>query len=226
MVRIYGKDTVTVNGSKVIIRQVLFHGSKEVTRTVSDIVSSARAWMRMVLPELRGNPDPAILGLFNTCFINPPDKVAAMNVVKAGLTTISSFIGREFAVKVREDDDAHGYVKKYYGTRVHLVGGVVQHDEDGDPISRRGEVHLSKDTVLDNPVLATITLIHEAGHKFANLRDFGDAGYFKDDLSSYDDPGLTWPQACRNADSYAVFTYKVMEAKFKTVMVHGKGLVT
>jgi hypothetical protein len=226
MVRIYGKDTITVGGTKVIVRQVLFQGSKEVTKTVSDIVSSARAWIRATLPELRANPEFKVRRIFDKCFILPSDTGTAMNVVKSGLTTIASFINREFALKVREDDDAHGYVSKRYGGRIHLVGGVIQHDEDGDPISRRGEIHLSKSTVLENPVLATITLIHEAGHKFSNLRDFGDQGYFKDDLSFYEDPGLTWQQACRNADSCAVFVYKVTEAKFNSVMVHGKRLIT
>ena len=226
MVRIYGKDTVTVNGSKVIIRQVLFHGSKEVTRAVTDIVSSARAWIRMTLPELRSKPDPKVGALFGECFANPPDTAAAMNTVRSSLSTIGNFLGRELGIKVREDDDAHGYVKQYYGNRVHLVGGVIQYEDDGRTIARQGEVHIAKDTVLENPVLATITLIHEAGHKFVNFQDFDDQGYFKDDLSGYSAPGLTWQQALRNADSHAVFTYKVMESKFKTVMVHGRGLAT
>ncbi len=225
MVRIYSKETINVGGAKVKVRQVLFHGSKKVVTAVQAIVSSAQAWIRMTLPELRGNADPKILTLFNACFISPADKSAAMNVVRSGLTTIGNFIGRDLGIKVREDNDAHGYVSKYYGGRVHLVGGVTQYDEDGDPIARRGEVHIGKDTVLNNPVLATITLIHEAGHKFANLRDFGDKGYFEDDLSGYDAPGLTWQEALRNADSYAVFVYKAMESRFKSVMVNGKSLV-
>jgi hypothetical protein len=223
MPKIYGQDTLNVGGTKVLIRQVLLKGSSTLLPIVSDVVASARGWIAAVLPELRTGAVFEVRRAFDSCFILPPDTAAAMNTVRTVLSTVGGFIGRELALKIVDEDD-HGYVNRYYGGRIHMVGGVVQYDADDDPIARRGEIHINATTVRDNPVLATITLIHEASHKFSNLRDHGDRGYFHDDLSGYWTPGLTWQEALLNADSYAVFVYKVMAAKYHSVMVHGRSL--
>jgi hypothetical protein len=100
-----------------------------------------------------------------------------------------------------------------------LTNGTIFYDEDGDAIHGMGEIHLDKNTVRTDMTMAVITYIHEATHRFSNTNDYADRGYFKSDGSSYIQPGLTWQQALNNADSYAYFVYKTMQAKCSSVIV-------
>jgi hypothetical protein len=216
--RIYRSKTINANGTPVIVRQVFGKGDSQARQKMVSIASAAKGWLTHALPECRSNPSPGVADAYESCFIQPPSS-AGMNTVRSVLSQVSSRLTSKYGVKILDDSDAYGYVSRRYGGRVHLVDGVIQYDEDGDAISSRGEIHLDKTTVLTNPLLATITLIHEATHKFSNLRDFGNQGYFKDDFSGYVAPGLTWNNALRNADSYAIFVYKVMQTKFHSVVV-------
>jgi hypothetical protein len=225
MPRVYTGTTIDVGGTKVKVKQILLQGQSDLVPLMKNIVLTARGWLQTTIPELKNNPDPKVAAAFNACFISPPDATAAMNTVRSVLQTVKNFIDGSFAVKVRADDDAYGYVTSYYAGRTHSkVTGVIQYDSDGDPIARRGEVHVDTATVRKNPVLATITLIHEACHKWGNLDDYDDKGYFNPKCTAYGAPGLTWQQALNNADSYAVFCYKVVAAKFNSVTVNGKSL--
>jgi hypothetical protein len=224
MTNLYGSDILKIGGTKVKVLQVLLKGQSDVLPIVIDMVTSARGWLQAVLPELRANPDPGVKAAFNACFINPPDTNAAMNQVRSILQTIYNNLNGDFALKLLDKGNAVGYVNKYYGGRVHLVGGVIQYDKDGDPISRRGTIHVGLEVTRENPVLATVTLIHEAGHKWISLQDHGDRGYFNNACTKYWVPGLTWQEALKNADSHAVFVYQAILAKFKTVQVHSRVL--
>jgi hypothetical protein len=164
MPRIYGSDTLKIGNTKVKVKQVLFQGQSDLLPIVKDIVTSARGWLKTVLPELRANADPKINAEFNSCFSNTPYTNAAMNTVRSILQVISNYLDGDFALKLLDADDAVGYVTSYYRGRIHLVGNVIQYDDDGDPIARQGTVHVGKEVTRDNPVLATVTLIHEAGH--------------------------------------------------------------
>ncbi len=72
-------------------------------------------------------------------------------------------------------------------------------------IETKGAIHMS-DKHMSDGRLAVVTLIHEAGHKFAGLRDYS---YFDDNsvdpLSDFTDKS----SAMKNADSYAWFTLKI-----------------
>ena len=216
--RIYKSKTINARGIPVEVRQVLGKGDSQVRQRMASIASAAKGWLTLTLPECKGKPTPGVAAAYKHCFLKEPDS-AGMNTVRSVLSQVKLRLNSKYAVKVLSDDDAFGYVRSYYGGRVHMVNGVIQHDEDGDAISHQGEIHLDKATVLTDPLLATVTLIHEATHKFANLRDFGEQGYFKDDFSRYRAAGLPWNNALRNADSYAVFVYKVMESKYHSVVV-------
>jgi len=224
MPRIYGSETVVIGGTKIKVMQVLLQGQSDLLPVVKDMVTSARGWLLAVLPELRANTDPGIRAAFNQCYMNPPDLASAMNQAKSILQTLYNNLNGSFALKLLDADDAVGYVNRYYKGRVHIVGGVIQYDKDGDPIARRGTIHVGIQVAREDPVLATVTLVHEAGHKWVSLQDHADKGYYKDDCSAYCAPGLTWQEALKNADSHAVFVYKAMLAKFKSVTVHGHAL--
>jgi len=121
--------------------------------------------------------------------------------------------------QVREDEDAYGYVSLAFGGRAHLINGMAFHDADGDRITRLGDIHVRTSTLRKDMLMATITYLHEATHRFCNTDDHDDMGYFKGDHSGYIAPGLTWQQALNNADSYSYFVYRTLLGKFKSVSV-------
>jgi len=218
MKRAYIGKEVIAGGVKINVRQVLGSGDKEIRERVKRIATTAQGWLGAAVPELRSNMPPAIAAVYQTCFNHAPDP-AAVSTAKAVLSTTSSSLREPHGIKVRNDDDAYGYVNLSYGGRRHLTNGTAFYDQDGDAIHRMGEIHIDKQTIRTDMTMAVITYLHEATHRFANTDDHGDQGYFKSDGSSYIQPGLTWQQALRNADSYAYFVYKTMESKYRSVIV-------
>jgi len=214
---IYTSKTVNARGTRVTVRQVLGRGDSQVRRRIVSIASAAKGWLAQTLPECNSNPTAGVTAAYTLCFRQPPDS-AGMNTVKSVLSQVNSRLSSPYGVKVLSTD-AYGYNRRYYGGRIHTVDGVIQYDTADRTISHRGEIHVNRDTVLNDAVMATVTLIHEATHKFSNLRDFGNQGYFRNDYSDYTQPGLIWNNALRNADSYAVFVYKVVLSKFHHVIV-------
>jgi hypothetical protein len=74
-------------------------------------------------------------------------------------------------------------------------------DKDGDQLHSKGEIHIKLSWLFDEN--APRTLIHEAGHKFANLWDV--SYYDRNRPKEYDDPTIDAAGALRNADTYAHF---------------------
>ncbi len=218
MKRLYISKDIIVGGVTIAVRQVAGFGDSDVRERVKRIAASAQGWLKTTLPEVRSNMDPGVAAAYQTCFIQAPNS-AAVSTVKAVLTTMNNSLTRPHGIKVRNDDDAYGYISLSYGGRKHLTNGVVFFDADGDQIHSMGEIHIDTQTIRTDMTMAVITYIHEATHRFCNTDDHGDKGYFKSDGSSYCQPGLTWNQALINADSYAYFVYKTMQSKFKSVIV-------
>jgi hypothetical protein len=207
MKRIYTTTKIRAGGTELKVRQVLLHGSNRVPERVAAATVSARAWMTLARPHyLIQQTIDAMQPIFRFCF-HADATPERLNTVRGVLQTIDTALQRPFAVKVLGDQgNTLGYVKRYYSGCVEQTMGVYQFDADDDLVHHRGEVHIAKG-ILSNGDQAAITLIHEFGHKFANLRDHGDAGYFKSDSSGYEDNTLTWQQCMVNADSYALFVY-------------------
>ena len=218
MKRIYNGHKVTVNGVQINVKMVLGFGSDDVVKRAQRIVQTAQGWLAATLPEVTSQMSGGVAAAFQSCFVKVPDP-AAVNTVRSVLTTTNNSIRKAHGIKIRNDDDAYGYVSLSFGGRRHLTNGMVFHDDDGDVITKMGEIHLDKNTVKNNMTLAVITYIHEATHRFVNTNDHGDQGYFKNDGSTFCAPGITWQKALDNADSYAFFVYKTMLAKYKTVIV-------
>jgi hypothetical protein len=236
MGRWYGSDSIKVGTATLYVRQIKFNGTKQVVDRMKPIFESARGWIAAVLPDLTGTLQGGVRAAFDHCFISPPSFPAAVNTVKAGLTTIRTHLDGTLGIKVlpasgMPTQGTCGYVRNYFEGKGEKVDGLVQY-RDRDPhdmsldveIKRKGEIHLRKEDVESNPVYAALTLVHEAGHKYANLRDMP-KGYFKKDCVTFQSPGLTWQDALRNADSYACFVYQAVLAKFKSVTAAGLPLV-
>lgn len=206
MKRVYKTTTINPGGSRIWVRQVLFYGNSAIPQQVAIAVQAARNWLSQTIPELRHDMAPNIASSYQHCFRAAPTP-EDISTVKSVLTTVFNKLSDDFGIKVREDDEAYGYVRRYMSGRVHFDSGVQFYTALGNPIARRGEIHIDRNTLLHSPRMSVVTLIHEASHKFANLRDHGDRGYFEADYSDYEAAGLTHEEALMNADSYAVFCY-------------------
>lgn len=84
---------------------------------------------------------------------------------------------------------------------VPYIEGYVRNGSDGS----KGDIHVTRDYIMNNRFQAVRTFIHEATHRFANTDDFGEQGYMHADGSDFREPGITAEQCLRNADSYAYF---------------------
>lgn len=84
---------------------------------------------------------------------------------------------------------------------VGLIEGYVRNGSGGS----KGDIHVSRDYILNNRFQAVRTFIHEASHRFANTDDFDEKGYMEADGSDFREPGITAAQCLKNADSYAYF---------------------
>ncbi len=222
MTRWYGDDRIRVGGTTITVKQVKFHGSSMVVQAVGRAVQTARDWLSAVIPEIRiRNQQPYVDQVLVECFKDPPDKSVAVSTIKAVLSNVELELRKDLSIKVRDSANDHrpaaGYVRPYLDGPRERVGGAVFYDDRGREIHRRGDIHLDKSIVLMYRERAPVVLIHEAGHKFANLADFGPMGYFERDGSAYKQAGLVWQDALRNADSYAWFVQKVFHRKLRSV---------
>ena len=212
MKKVYRTTKIRPNGVDVSVRQVLGRGQDRIPAIIGEAASKARQWMVLAIAA-DPRTDSRTKSIFSHCFQHPGDS-AAVSTVRATLGVINNSLSRAYAVKVNTDDGStFGYVKRSYTGRPHLINGMVQFDEDGDAVTRRGEIHVCLLAADQGSDMAAITLIHEAGHKFANLRDHGNRGYFDSNNKTFCAPGLTWKEALWNADSYAVYCYKIAKAK-------------
>jgi hypothetical protein len=82
---------------------------------------------------------------------------------------------------------------------VQYIEGYVRNGSNGT----KGQIHVTRDYVLNNRYQAVRTFIHEATHKFADTDDFDEQGYIFADGSDFREPGITAAQCLNNADSYA-----------------------
>jgi hypothetical protein len=194
MKRIYWSTTVGTGQDEVVVRQVLGYGDAAVPGRIHRAARTARRWLGIVVNALetteRITADQALC--FGSCFQFDPklgSNREKFRGVQRAYLNISSGLARPFAVKVRDMNPG--------------VAGHVRATVLGDAIrSAPGEIHVSRHRAGFGADEIATTLIHEAGHKFAFLRDFGREGYF---AGTREPVNLPWQQAIFNADSYAEF---------------------
>lgn len=222
--RIYTTTTVLVGGTRVEVRQPVFKGSENVPPAVGELVRVARLWLGYALVKLapsgfvrdvragrgRTDFDPRV---FRALFKQEPSS-APLSTVRRVLSSIQSGLSLGVGIKVRPMG-ARGYVTPYYPMFGNLtlrqaplsrrkfgecsrVNGMLWYDKDDDLLHSKGEIHLDLD-VLDQGPDAVRTLLHEAGHKFANLWD---TAYLWQNQKYQ---AMTPEEALRNSDSYAHF---------------------
>jgi hypothetical protein len=203
----YVTQSVMVGGTKIEVRQVLGSSTDSAVQAIAAATVTARRWLQLAIPlrsSWQYNRDIAPLFRF---FFHTDASPENVNIVWSVLQNINRGLQLPFAVKVsNKNPSTLGYVTGYYAACVNRNGGVYQFDAEDGVLRRQGEIHLFRG-ILNKGDLATVTLIHEAGHRFGNLEDFGDDGYFTEDYSDLNSYKLPWQECMRNADSYAAFVY-------------------
>ena len=240
--RVYTTTTIYVMGTKVEVRQPLFKGVNRVPEQVGKLVKQAKTWVPMTICDVNqegfmrdAQNDRGLVSVngmaFRTCFLQNPSH-HLLRLLSSRLEATNAGLIRKLAIKVRPMSRVHGSVKVYYPMNQTAASfsrrrfgkcsrsdGVSLYDKDGDIIHSLGEIHLDLDSIWDQ-ALGTLTLIHEATHKFANTEDFA---YFKSDLSGYElkrnGQPITAQETLDNADSYATFvTLNVDKKKAERVI--------
>ncbi len=211
---IYTTKEVYAGNVRVAVRQRLGHGSAIVPEEVAAAVVSAQLWLQLALAALR-NGTPLTKVCFQFCFHADPVP-ERIQVVENVLRTILGGLSQPLGIKVRDmHGEMSGYVRRvvtHWG-QPHFAHGQVEWDEAYDEV-HLGEIHLDRGMLLRGDDAGRM-LIHEAGHEFANLNDYGDHGYHY----HFEETKLTWESAQSNADSYAVFVYLMANPHFALARV-------
>lgn len=180
---------------------------------VAGVVTESRRILQQVIAWVAwpaSNRD-RLFSHFGRYFLNPNPTTDDRNKCIIVLEKTMNGINAKFNLKVKEQDDAYGYVGFETGLKGVLRGVFSPRHNLGTrrgKIVSRGDIHIRRDLLAaDQFGLAVITFIHEATHKYASTVDHGDSGYIDNDGLTYDAPGLTAAQALNNADSYAWFCY-------------------
>ncbi len=83
--------------------------------------------------------------------------------------------------------------------------GVARRLGGHDDLVSRGDINFGQHLLQPGQglIIQLETLLHEASHRFANTRDYGNRGYTNEAGTQYLQPGLTRQEAILNADSVA-----------------------
>lgn len=203
----YVTKSVTAGGTTIEVRQVLGTSTDSAVQAIAAATVTARRWLQLVIPlrsSWQYNQEIAPLFRF---FFHANASPENVNIVWSVLQNVNNGLQRPFAVKISNNNPSTlGYVTGYYAACANRRGGIYLYDAEDQVLRRQGEIHMFRG-ILNKGDPATVTLIHEAGHRFANLEDFGEEGYFTEDYSDLDSYKLPWQKCMRNADSYAAFVY-------------------
>jgi hypothetical protein len=233
--RVYTTKEIFVDGTKIKVRQPVFKGKDHVPELVSKALTEARRAVAMALHQcnpsgfvnaVKLNRTTATVDpkLFKMVFLEKPNH-ANLTVVWSKLGQLHHKLCQPFGIKVLDlPGSTNGYVTPYYPitqTAASLsmrklghcckVDGSIWRDKDGDALHSKGEIHLMLHR-LEDEELAPKTLIHEAGHKFVNLKDY----------SYIDPPVMRSPTkinsvtALDNADSYAWLAFMLKNPDYGT----------
>jgi hypothetical protein len=221
--RTYSTKTIMVDGSRIDVRQVAFKGDQQVPTRVAEVVRQARRWLLVAVEKtnasgftrdikagkLLGKFDPAI---FRHFFLQEPTP-GVLTTVWRNLAMINAGLSMSFGIKIRTMG-ARGSVNPYYPMFVRSTatfgqrkiglcsinaGWLDDKDKWGDQLHSKGEIHIDVNWLFDEN--APRTLIHEGGHKFANLWD---VAYYDPTARAYKKV-IDAAGAMRNADTYAFF---------------------
>jgi hypothetical protein len=162
-----------------------------------ETVQKAHAVLQTTIAKITGGA-PTTLAHFNLYFKGYSHDIclkvkATLELVMGGMTSGD--------LSMKTDNTT---VKRFTNT-LGVDAGVVPYIEGYVRGRNVGDIHVSRNYIMNNRFQAVRVFIHEASHKFAATDDFDERGYMHADGSDFREPGITPAQCLVNADSYAYF---------------------
>ncbi len=194
----FGKNVKASGGGKVRLKHRELFLNSSVKNAAIDVVEKSRVAVRDTLAKLASTTDSEVKGLVDAFFYTdtPGDIrtiMATFELVNSGIcgnvnfkTSLTSNKRLSSMTGKSENSNIEGYIMNYS--------------------KRKGDIHVSRNYVLNNTYQAVRTFIHEASHRYASTTD---ETYFwppTDDSNnwSYSKPeNLVKSKLLKNADSYA-----------------------
>lgn len=199
-------------GMSITLRHKGLWLGKSNTKNINGMVMKAKSMLSATIAGISSGPSTDMQAHARTYFCGDPTPDEWRQIM-AKLELTYNGLGCDVTLKLGADG-AHGFVRASVVSST-TPGAVV--DSDGDHVSYAGHtLHVSKKSLLKSTELGTVTIIHEATHKYANTFDHDWPGYRKEDDSGWesatDDCTYKGPldkaHALNNADSYAYFVYR------------------
>jgi hypothetical protein len=193
-----GKQKASFGKVRLKHRELFFgkaeeKASMETVEKAYQAVQSTIGWLRHT--EAKKLRDAMNL-YFKSAVSEVPRVQSVLELVQGGMT------GGKLSFKT--DNTSASRSINYFGDapdEVDLTEGYVRNRGDGT----KGDIHVTRDYIMNNRFQAVRVFIHEATHRFANTDDFDEQGYMFADGSDFREPGITAAQCLNNADSYAYF---------------------
>ena len=195
----FGKNVKASGGGKVRLKHRELFLSKSVKNASIDVVERSRLAVRDTITKLR-NPDSELKGVAQAFFYT--DDPGDLQTIMATLEQVNGGICGNVSFKTSNSSNKRLSSFTGEADNSNIEGYVANYAK------RKGDIHVSRDYVLNNTYQAVRTFIHEASHRYA---DTTDETYFwppSDNSNNWDysEPGnLVKNKLLNNADSYAYF---------------------
>lgn len=198
----FGKNVKMSDGGRVRLKHRELFLDSSTANAAADVVQKARAAVRDTIAQLRNPTDQNLKALARAFFYtdSPGDLatiMATLELVNGGICGNVNF-KTDNSSKARMTSITKGLVPD-----ISLIEGYVFNHA-----KRKGDIHVSRDYILNDKYQAVRTFIHEASHRFANTTDetyFWPPTNNSGNWEYSDAANLVRDKLLHNADSYAYF---------------------
>lgn len=195
----FGTGTKTSFGKVRLKHREVFFGNETQTASVETLEKAFSALQRTI-GWLSHPTATKLQDAMTLYFKSGTDKTTTVQGILE--LTINGMRTGKLSLKT-DNTTASRFVNEFGVDRgdVPNIEGYVRNGSDGS----KGDIHVTRDYLMNNRFQAVRTFIHEATHRFASTNDFAEQGYMFANGSDFRQPGITATQCLNNADSYAYF---------------------
>lgn len=201
---------VSINhGSETLNKTQLESAANTVNMSVSTLIA-AHAHLRGKKIDYRTKQSAKFFLKTGDDGLSGPERWALMAI----FTNTMNGLSANRRINVKTMDGAYGSVayepiSPSQAVSKRKAGKTVARRFDNDTLIARSDINIATSTLDKSTTLRVVTLIHEASHRYANTRDFGNKGYTNEEGTRFYSEGLTRSEAIINADSVAWMAVKI-----------------
>jgi len=204
--RMYRETTIKpeAGGGKVRLKHRELFLSSSMKQATEDIVTDSRYRIITALAKTQSARTPAVDQEIDRHFkTGVPVPADAINRILTVLELIRGGIVADVNIKVSN----YNYAKfnDPRETARTTEGYIATYRSDG----HKGDIHVWPQYIKSNAWQAARVFIHEASHKYADTKDFGEQGYRYANDSDFRQPGISPADCLDNADSYAYYVMSI-----------------